>query len=101
MLPRPRSSLVKTVHGARISETNWSHDKIMIACMSQMANSHRAWPRETGVTSAQPLAKHLKGVVSPIYYISGPPAMVQAMRTLFTDMGVDDDNFRNEEFGGY
>jgi Na+-transporting NADH:ubiquinone oxidoreductase subunit NqrF len=73
----------------------------VIACMGQMENSHRAWPGETGVISAQLLAKHLKGVVSPIYYISGPPAMVQAMRALFTDMGVDDDNIRNEEFGGY
>ena len=50
---------------------------------------------------AQMLAKYLKGVVSPIYYITGPPTMVKAMHAMLKDTGVDDDNIRIEEFAGY
>jgi ferredoxin-NADP reductase len=73
----------------------------MIACMSQMENSHCSWPGETGVIGAQLLAKYLRGVVSPIYYITGPPTMVKAIHGMLTDTGVDDDNIRIEEFAGY
>jgi ferredoxin-NADP reductase len=77
-----------------------SHYKL-IACMSEMEKSHRPWKGERGVIDAPMLAKYLKGVVSPIYYITGPPAMVKAMHKLLKDTGVDDDNVRTEEFAGY
>jgi ferredoxin-NADP reductase len=37
----------------------------------------------------------------PIYYVTGPPAMVKAMHAMLADAGVDDDNIRIEEFAGY
>ena len=73
----------------------------LIACMNEMEHSHRVWQGETGVIDAQMLAKHLTGVVSPIYYITGPPTMVQAMHATLKDTGVDDDDIRIEEFAGY
>jgi ferredoxin-NADP reductase len=73
----------------------------LIACMSEVEKSHRPWEGEKGVIDAQMLTKHLKGVVSPVYYITGPPAMVKAMHKLLKDTGVDDDNIRTEEFAGY
>jgi ferredoxin-NADP reductase len=73
----------------------------LIACMNEMEHSHRVWQGETGVIDAEMLAKHLTGVVSPIYYITGPPAMVQAMHAMLEDSGVDDDDIRIEEFAGY
>jgi ferredoxin-NADP reductase len=47
------------------------------------------------------LAKYLTGVTSAIYYITGPPGMVKALRTVLQDAGVDDDDVRTEEFTGY
>jgi len=47
------------------------------------------------------LAKYLKGVASPVYYVTGPEPMVKAMHTMLADTGVDDDNIRIEEFAGY
>jgi ferredoxin-NADP reductase len=73
----------------------------LIACMNEMECSHRSWQGETGLIDAPMLAKHLHGVVSPIYYITGPPTMVQAMHAMLNDTGVDDDNIRIEEFAGY
>ena len=73
----------------------------LIACMSQMENSHHSWQGETDVINAQMLAKYLEGVVSPIYYITGPPTMVKAIHAMLKDTGVDDDNIHIEEFAGY
>ena len=73
----------------------------LIACMTEMKKSSRSWPGERGVIDPQMLAKYLKGVVSPVYYVTGPPPMVKAMHTMLADTGVDDDNIRIEEFAGY
>ena len=37
----------------------------------------------------------------PIFYVAGPPSMVQALRTTLVTSGVDEDNIRTEEFAGY
>lgn len=36
-----------------------------------------------------------------IYYVAGPPSMVKGGRTILNDAGIDDDDIRTEEFGGY
>jgi ferredoxin-NADP reductase len=73
----------------------------LIACMTQMDKSQRAWSGETRAIDAPMLAKYLPGVVSPVYYLTGPPGMVHAMHELLRGTGVDDDNIRTEEFAGY
>jgi ferredoxin-NADP reductase len=73
----------------------------LIACMSEMKKSHRSWHGETGVIDVKMLAKHLNEVGSPIYYVTGPPAMVKATHTVLNGMRVDDDDIRIEEFAGY
>jgi ferredoxin-NADP reductase len=73
----------------------------MIACMSEAEKSQRSWSGERGLINRPLLGRYLKGVRSPVYYITGPPAMVKAMHTMLSDAGVDDDNIRIEEFAGY
>lgn len=73
----------------------------LIACMTEMEKSQRSWPGERGLISSALMGKYLKGLTSPVYYVTGPPAMVQGMHGMLTDMGVDDDNIRIEEFAGY
>ena len=36
-----------------------------------------------------------------IYYLTGPPGMVQGLRTMLIDTGIDEDDIRTEEFTGY
>ena len=38
---------------------------------------------------------------SPVYYLAGPPAMVEAMKTILARNGVAADDVRSEEFFGY
>ena len=50
----------------------------------------------------KPLLKHVASDLSaPIYYVAGPPGMVETMRETLNGAGVDDDDIRSEEFYGY
>jgi ferredoxin-NADP reductase len=72
-----------------------------VPTMTGMAASTKLWDGERGYIDAAMLRRHLSGVVDPIFYITGPAAMVQAMRTMLLAMGTDEDNIRTEEFTGY
>jgi ferredoxin-NADP reductase len=73
----------------------------LIACMTEMQKSSQSWTGERGAINSAMLEKYLKGVASPVYYITGPPEMVKAMHLMLADSEVDDDNIRIEEFAGY
>jgi ferredoxin-NADP reductase len=73
----------------------------LIATMTEMTKSRRSWDGETGLIDKALLSRHLKGVVSPIYYIAGPPAMVKGLHEVLNGVGADDDDIRTEEFIGY
>ena len=47
------------------------------------------------------LARYLKDVTSPIYYIAGPPGMVKGLHMMISESGVDERDIRTEEFSGY
>jgi ferredoxin-NADP reductase len=72
-----------------------------IPTMTKLEESRRPWHGETGVITAQMLSKFLKNLAGPVYYIAGPPAMVNGLRTVLEKAGVDSDDIRTEEFAGY
>lgn len=47
------------------------------------------------------LFAHVGILRGPIYYIAGPPMMVTATRRTLSEVGVDEDDIRTEEFAGY
>jgi len=73
----------------------------LIGCMTEMEKSRRHWDGERRKIDRQMLEKHLDRLPSALYYVTGPPGFVAAMRAILADYGVDDDNVRTEEFGGY
>lgn len=73
----------------------------LIATMTDMDQSSRSWSGETGFIDAAMLRKRLPSFQGPIYFIAGPPEMVEAMRRMLIDAGVDEDDVRTEEFAGY
>jgi ferredoxin-NADP reductase len=72
-----------------------------VPTMTDMAKSQFQWTGETGYINRDMLAKYLPDLQGPIYYIAGPPGMVSAMREMLAGTGVDEDDIRTEEFGGY
>lgn len=73
----------------------------VIATMTGLAKSTRPWHGEVERIGPALLNKHLSGVPSPVYYVIGPPGMVHATRAMLNQTGVDDDDIRAEDFGGY
>lgn len=72
-----------------------------IGTMTDMENSQQSWQGPTGYITKDMIFKHVPDVATAIYYLAGPAAMVQAMRKVLNDAGVNDDNIKTEEFSGY
>ena len=72
----------------------------LIATMTDR-ESAKSWRRESGYIDSSMLKKYLDDLASPIYYIAGLPPMVNAMKTLPKDSGVNEDSIRAEEFTGF
>ena len=73
----------------------------LITTMTGIDNSKIPWQGEIGFINKEMIQKHIEDLFSPIYYMSGPPKMVKAMRELLEKIGISEDNIRFEEFTGY
>ncbi len=69
--------------------------------MTAMSNSKQAWQGETGYINREMIARIIDDLLSPVYYIAGPQAMVAVTQKMLNDAGVGDENIRVEEFGAY
>lgn len=73
----------------------------LAATMTQMSKSSQPWAGRSGAIDEallRPIAGDFKAA---IYYLAGPPAMVESLRLHLNRVGVDDDDIRSEEFYGY
>jgi len=73
----------------------------LIATMTNMDDSSQEWSGATGYLDAQRIQDYCQELNQPIYYISGPPMLVEAMHDLLDEAGVDEDDVRSEGFLGY
>ena len=73
----------------------------LVTTMTEMQNSSKSWDGAAGLITADLIKKHFDVTQEAIFYLSGPPGMVKAMRTLLLSMNLDEDNIRTEEFSGY
>ena len=73
----------------------------LVATMTEMAKSALPWHGETGLVDAGLVRRCTRELPAPIYYIVGPPGMVEAMQAVLHGAGVARDDIRTEEFFGY
>jgi ferredoxin-NADP reductase len=73
----------------------------LVATMTEMDKSSRSWEGPTGLIDQDLVKRISSGLLAPIYYLAGPPAMVEAMRPTLNHAGINDDDIRSEEFYGY
>lgn len=73
----------------------------LIATMTEMTQSRRAWSGETGLITKEKLATYARHAALPVYYIAGPPKMVKGLRTMLREIGIENEDIRAEEFAGY
>ena len=73
----------------------------LVSTMTNVAESRKHWNGETGYIDKQMLSKYIDELSGPIYYVAGPPAMVDGMTKLLSESGVKATDIRSEEFFGY
>ncbi|HEX5129438.1 MAG TPA: FAD-dependent oxidoreductase [Usitatibacter sp.] len=69
----------------------------MVATMTEEG----AGAGESRFIGAQTLQEWSGGLEHPVWYLAGPPAMVEAARKALDAAGVDEMDVRSEEFAGY
>ncbi|GIW66578.1 MAG: flavodoxin [Candidatus Parcubacteria bacterium] len=74
----------------------------LIATMTQTENSSQPWDGERGYINEEMIKKYLGEEIENVtFYIAGPPQMSQAMYELLSNMGVDEEKIKGENFSGY
>ena len=73
----------------------------LVATMTNMDQSAKPWDGPTQMIDAAFVQRAVEGLPSPIFYMSGPPGMVEAMAKTLVAADVDDDDVRSETFYGY
>jgi ferredoxin-NADP reductase len=71
-----------------------------VPTLTRVSNNN-GWKGKTGRISSEMLLTHVGILRGPIYYIAGPPTMVAAALRTLSEVGVDEDDIRTEEFAGY
>jgi ferredoxin-NADP reductase len=72
-----------------------------VPTLTRTTKDNGGWKGKTGHISSEMLSTQLGILRGPIYYIAGPPTMVAATRRTLSEVGVDEDDIRTEEFAGY
>ena len=73
----------------------------LLATMTDMSSAAVQWPGETRLLDAELVTRPAQDMPRPIYYIVGPPGMVEGVRSALAQAGIDDNDIRSEEFYGY
>jgi ferredoxin-NADP reductase len=73
----------------------------LVATMTDMEHSAVAWDGERRLIDAAFVREAVGALPDPIFYVAGPPAMVEAVRKTLAEAGVDSDDIRSEDFAGY
>ncbi len=73
----------------------------LIATMTRQHESIVPWDGETGPIDEAMLAKSIDDLSHPIYYICGPPELVDAMQKMLKTTGIKQKNIHTENFDGY
>ena len=72
-----------------------------VPTMTDMQESKLPWSGARGYIDEAMLRRSITNLESPIYYLSGPPKMVEAMQKLLKDLGIAQRRIRTETFDGY
>jgi len=72
-----------------------------VPTMTEMENSKMSWTGERGHIDEAMLRRSLVDLNLPIYYLSGPPEMVEALQKMLKGAGVKKDRVKTENFDGY
>jgi ferredoxin-NADP reductase len=72
-----------------------------VGTMVEMDKSSRPWSGERGFLDRAMLERHLESLGANVYYVAGPPGLVEGMQKMLVGAGVAEDAIHTDEFFGY
>lgn len=60
---------------------------------------NKNWKYNFGYITKELIKKYVEDVTKPVYYIVGPPAMVESMENILRDFKINSENIKLEKFG--
>ena len=72
-----------------------------VPTFTRIGTGHGGWKGATGPINAQLLSKHVSNLQDPIYYVAGPPGMVEGAHQTLVELAVPEENIHTEHFAGY
>jgi ferredoxin-NADP reductase len=73
----------------------------VIPTFTDIKNVKPTWKGETGYIDERMLSRYISNILAPLYFIAGPPAMVDAMQAVLKKSDVPEGQVRCETFDGY
>ncbi len=96
------STIEEMVFYQELIEIGEKHQNIhVIYTITKPQESNQEWTGETGRISKEMLRKYINDLQKPLYYIAGPPIMVEGIRQLVSEIGVDEEKVISKDFTGY
>lgn len=74
---------------------------IYVPTVTHPEESKTLWNGEKGRLNDQMIHKYISDIDAAVYFIAGPATMVDALKRIITDMGVQEDRIKAENFPGY
>lgn len=85
-----------------LTDITKAHPNInIIYTLTKPETSHISWNGEKGRITEGLLKKHIKDISKSIFYLVGPPLMVDETQKLLEAMKIRNENIRTEQFTGY
>ncbi|TAN21977.1 MAG: FAD-dependent oxidoreductase [Acidobacteria bacterium] len=72
-----------------------------IPTMTQPWQSRRGWTEETEYIGPELIGRHVGALAEPVYYLAGPPAMIQSVNQALVEAGVNRSDINADPFDGY
>jgi ferredoxin-NADP reductase len=73
----------------------------LVGTITKMEKSARRWDGERRMIDAAFVRDAVRNLADPVFYVAGPPVMVEGIRKTLAEAGIDDDDIRSEDFYGY
>lgn len=73
----------------------------LINTLTDKENLPDNWSGETGFITKDMISKYITNLIVPVYYIAGPPQMVEAMEKILEDAEIPEEKIKSENFTGY
>lgn len=89
------------VYKKDLEEFSKNKDFTLVNTITRPEESKESWKGITGRIDNNLIKKYCKNLNNSIFYICGPPAMVDAMFNILKEMKINEDNIRIEHFIGY